>query len=117
MQRNKDKLISDVLLWTPTHGCASVDLLSKTSIHQLCEDTGWGLEDLPRMIGTDSEKDSRNSVLSTGLDKDDEDDDIYLYTVKSLSKISYFTYTRQVITKVIFKHIFFNNGQFLKKLI
>ena len=43
--RSKDKLISDVL-WTPTHGRASVSQPERTYLHQLCVDTGCSLEDL-----------------------------------------------------------------------
>ena len=46
--RSRDKLISDVLLWTHTHGHTSVGRPAKTYIHQLCADTGCHLEDLPR---------------------------------------------------------------------
>ena len=45
--RSKDELISDVLLWTPTHGCARVGRPARTYIQQLCEDTGCNPEDLP----------------------------------------------------------------------
>ena len=48
--RSKDKLISDVLLWTPLHGHASVDQLTRTYIQQLCTDTGCSLEDLSGAI-------------------------------------------------------------------
>ena len=56
--RSKDELISDVLLWTPTHGCARVGRPARTYIQQLywtkipkwdfifrtCEDgAGWHL--------------------------------------------------------------------------
>ena len=44
--RSKDELISDVLLWTPTHGCARVGRPARTYIQQLCEDTGCNPEDL-----------------------------------------------------------------------
>ena len=47
--RSKDELISNLLLWTPTHGCASVGW-PKICIHQLCMDTGCNLEDLPGAI-------------------------------------------------------------------
>ena len=43
----KSKLISDVLLWTPTPERTSVDWPVKTYIHLLCVDTGCLLEDLP----------------------------------------------------------------------
>ena len=45
--RSKDELISDVLLWKPTHGHASVGHPPRTYIDQLCEDDGCCAEDLP----------------------------------------------------------------------
>ena len=36
-------LISDVLLWTPTHGHASVGRPAKSYLHQLRENTRWNL--------------------------------------------------------------------------
>ena len=53
--RSKDELISDVLLWTPTYGCASVGRPARTYIQQLCEDTGCNPEDLPEAMN-DREK-------------------------------------------------------------
>ena len=46
--RSRDKLIRDVLLWTPTHGRAKAGRPARTYIQQLCEDTGCCPEDLPR---------------------------------------------------------------------
>ena len=45
--RSKDELISDVLLWKPTHGHASVGRPPRTYIDQICEDAGCCAEDLP----------------------------------------------------------------------
>ena len=53
--RSRDKLISDVLLWTPTYGRAKAGRPVQTYIQQLCEDTGCGPEDLPEAIN-DREK-------------------------------------------------------------
>ena len=53
--RSKDELISDVLLWTPTHGCARVGRPARTYIQQLCEDMGCNPEDLPEAMN-DREK-------------------------------------------------------------
>ncbi len=53
--RSKDGLISDVLLWTPTYGCARVGRPARTYIQQLCEDTGCNPEDLPEAMN-DREK-------------------------------------------------------------
>ena len=44
--RSEDKLISDILLWTPAHGRVSVGCQASTYLHQLCVDTGCNLEDL-----------------------------------------------------------------------
>ena len=51
--RSRDELISDVLLWTPTHGRARRP--AWTYIQQLCEDTGCCPEDLPEAMN-DREK-------------------------------------------------------------
>ena len=53
--RSKDELISDVLLWAPTYGCAKAGWPARTYIQQLCEDTGCKSEDLPEAIN-DREK-------------------------------------------------------------
>ena len=53
--RSADELISDVLLWTPTHGRAKAGRPARTYIQQLCEDTGCCPEDLPRAMN-DREK-------------------------------------------------------------
>ena len=44
--RSGDKLISDVLPWTPSHGQEKAGRLARTYIQQLCEDTGCNPEDL-----------------------------------------------------------------------
>ena len=52
------KLLSyfnDVLLWTPTYGCAKAGRPARTYIQQLCEDTGCNPEDLPEAMN-DREK-------------------------------------------------------------
>ena len=48
--RSRDELISDVLLWTPSHGRAKVGRPARTYIQQLCEDTGCSPEDLPEAM-------------------------------------------------------------------
>ena len=53
--RSKDELISDVLLWTPSHGRAKVGRPARTYIQQLCEDTRCSPEDLPEAMN-DTEK-------------------------------------------------------------
>ena len=44
--RSKDELISNVLLWIPSHGRAKVGRSARTYIQQLCASTGCSLEDL-----------------------------------------------------------------------
>ena len=48
--RSRDELISDVILWTPTHGRAKAGRPARTYIQQLCEDTGCCTEDLPEAM-------------------------------------------------------------------
>ena len=58
--RSRDELISDILLWTLTHGRAKAGRPARTYIQQLCEDTGCCPEDLPEAMN-DREK-CRESV-------------------------------------------------------
>ena len=53
--RSKDKLISDVLLWTPTYGRAKAGRPARTYIQQRCKDMGCSHEDLPEAMN-DREK-------------------------------------------------------------
>ena len=48
--RNKDELISDELLWTPSHGREKAGRPVRTYIKQLCLDTGCNSEDLPEAM-------------------------------------------------------------------
>ena len=75
--RSKDELISDVLLWTPTHGRAKAGRPARTYIQQLCEDTGCSPKTCRRRwtIGKSGERRSGISVLLAR--HDDDDDDFY----------------------------------------
>ena len=53
--RSRDELISDVLLWTATHGRVKAGWPARKYIQQLCEDTGCSPEDLPEAMN-DREK-------------------------------------------------------------
>ena len=44
--RRRDELISDILLWTPSHGLAKAGRPAGTYIQQLCVNTGCSPEDL-----------------------------------------------------------------------
>ena len=48
--RSRGELISDVLLWTPSHGRAKAGGPARTYIQQLCADTGCSTEDLPEAM-------------------------------------------------------------------
>ena len=48
--RSRDELISDVLLWTPSHGRAKAEQPVRTYIQQLCVDMGCSPEDLQEAI-------------------------------------------------------------------
>ena len=48
--RSRDELMSDVLLWTTSHGWAKAEHPVRTYIQQLCADTGCSPEDLPKAM-------------------------------------------------------------------
>ena len=48
--RSRDKLISDVLLWTPSYDREKAGWPAWTYIQQLCEDMGCSPEDLPKAM-------------------------------------------------------------------
>ena len=48
--RIRDELISDVLLWTPSHGRAKAGRPTRTYVPLLCADTGCSPEDLPKAM-------------------------------------------------------------------
>ena len=48
--RSRDKLKSDVFLWTPTYGREKAGRTARTYIQQLCEDTGCSPDDLPEAM-------------------------------------------------------------------
>ena len=48
--KSRDELISDVLLWTPTHGRAKAERPARTNVQHLCVDTECSPEDLPEAM-------------------------------------------------------------------
>ena len=74
--RSRDELISDVLLWTPSHGRAKAGRPARTYIQQLCVDTGCSPEDQPEAMNEreGGERESGISVLMAWQDDDDDDD-------------------------------------------
>ena len=48
--RSRYELISDLLLWTPSHGRAKTRRPAQTYIQQLCANTGCNPEDLPKAM-------------------------------------------------------------------
>ena len=47
---SKDKIVSDVLLWTPVYGQSKAGWPARTFIQQLSDDTGCNPEDLPKTM-------------------------------------------------------------------
>ena len=82
--RSHDELIRDVLLWTPTHGRASVIRPARTCLHHLCADIGCRWDNFPEVMDDrDRERERERereyqgkSLLTVQLD---EDVDIYIY--------------------------------------
>ena len=73
--RSRDELISDVLLWTPTHGRAKARRPARTYIQQLCEDTGCCPEDMPEAMN-DRKSGERGSGICVLPARHDDDDEI-----------------------------------------
>ena len=48
--RSKDEFISDILLWTPSHGRVKAGQSAGTYIQQRCVNTGFSLEDHPEAM-------------------------------------------------------------------
>ena len=48
--RSMDELLSDVLLWNPSHGRAKAGQPTRIYIQQLCSNTGCSPEDLPEAM-------------------------------------------------------------------
>ena len=75
--RSKDKLIRDIVLWTPSHGRAKVGRLARTYLQQLCTDTGctWKISRERWTIEMGGKRRPGRSVLAAR--HDDDDDDMY----------------------------------------
>ena len=66
--KSRDKLISYVLLWTPTYGRSKEGRPARTYIQQLCEDTGCSPEDLPEAMNDREEWRERvRNIRATGM--------------------------------------------------
>ena len=81
--RSKDKLVSDVLLWTPTYDQAKAGWPAQTYIQQLCEDTqDVSLKTSRRqwMIGRSGKRWSGISVLVARHDDDDDKNESFYYS-------------------------------------
>ena len=79
--RSRNKLVSNVLLWTPTRRHIGVGQPAKNHINQLYVNTGHSLEELQKAIANrdwwwERERESKESRLSTWLD-----DDVWEYII------------------------------------
>ena len=87
-RRSRDELISDVFLWTPSHGRAKAGRLARTYIQQLSADTGCKFEDLPEAMDDREEwREQVRSVLMARHDDNYEDDVFILLQNCSLAVI------------------------------
>ena len=77
--RSKDKLRSDILLWTLSHRQAKVGRSAKTYLQQsvLIQEATWRIYQEQWTIETGGEIGSGKSMLSVW--HDDDDDDVYIY--------------------------------------
>ena len=72
--RSRDELISDVLLWAPSHSWAKAGRPAQTYIEQLCEDTGCSPEDLPEAMNNREEWVERESGISMLMAQQDDEE-------------------------------------------
>ena len=77
-RRSRDELISDVLLWTPSHGWAKAGCPARTYIQQFCADTGCSPEDLPKAM--DDREARRERVRNIHADSTTSSWWLYIYT-------------------------------------
>ena len=61
--RSKDELLSDIPLWTPSHGRVKAGRPARTYIQHLYADTGYSPEDLPGVIDN---RDGRRERVRAG---------------------------------------------------
>ena len=85
--RSRDKLISDVLLWTPKYGQAKAGRPARTYIQQLCEDTGCSLEEAINDKEKWRERVRDTSASGTTRWWDDDDDDVHLNVCKQMTDV------------------------------
>ena len=69
--RSRDELISDVPLWSPSHGWAKARRPARTYIQQLCADTSEAMDDREGW----RERSGRSVMMAR---QDDDDDDLSL---------------------------------------
>ena len=80
--RRRDKLISVVLQWTPSHGQAKAEWLARTYIQQLCEDMGCSPEDLPEEMNDRERWQERVRDIHTMAWQDDVEHWIKFQTIQ-----------------------------------
>ena len=76
--RSRGELISDVLLWTPSHSRAKAGWQGWTYIQRLCEDTGKGGE--------------KRSGISVLMARQDDDDGLHTDLVTIIVTLTFFFY-------------------------
>ena len=103
--RSRDELISNVLLWTPTHGRTKAGRPARTYIQQLCEDTGCSPEDLPEEMN-DREKWRERAGISVLPARHDDDHDIFIHFCVVVSKENFY-----------YTHLYHNKYSYLIQII
>ena len=79
--RSRDGFISDVLLWTPSHGRGKAGRPAWTYIQQLCEDTECSPEDLPKVINNREEWQKKLRDICAGGTTRWGDDDVKSFAI------------------------------------
>ena len=106
--RSKDELISDVLLWTPSHRWASIGWPTRTYLLQFYMDTGCSLEDLLETMNdrVNGERESGKSVQAAWHD------DIYIYKQKDILFLHFTFLFKKDFDLFVFTKIFMQSCKF-----
>ena len=87
--RRASELICEVLLWTPSHGWVRVEPPGRTYLQRLCTDSGFGMEDLPRVMDDwDGWHERVRGIQAAARHDDDEIEEVFFLSALEIHKIA-----------------------------
>ena len=95
--KSRDELISDVLLWTPSHGRVKARQPARTYLQQLCAYTGCSPEDLPEAMDDREWWIERVRDIHLMAQHDDDDGINVFFELKTSKSVMFHCYCNSVI--------------------